>query len=78
MLKIIHILTLVIKLMRKILNSKLDHVWISKHTPNWSEEDFSIKEVKILFHGHMLLMIWMVKKTLQQELEKELRKTNQK
>ena len=42
-----------------------DHVRISKYknifakgyTPNWSEEVFVIKEIKIQFHGHMLLMI---------------------
>ena len=42
-----------------------DHVRISKykdifakvHTPNWSEEIFVIKKIKILFHGLMLLMI---------------------
>ena len=42
-----------------------DHVRISKYknifakgyTPNWSEEAFVIKEVKIQFHGHMVLMI---------------------
>ena len=42
-----------------------DHVRISTYknifakgyTPNWSEEAFVIKEVKIQFHGHMVLMI---------------------
>ena len=49
-----------------------DHVRISKcknifakgHTPNWSEEVFVIKKLKIRFHGHILLMILMVKKLL--------------
>ena len=47
-----------------------DHVRISKYKnnfakgymPNWSEEIFIIKKLKILYHGHMLLMILMVKK----------------
>ena len=42
-----------------------DHVRISKYknifakcsTPNWSEEVFEISKLKLLFHGHMLLMI---------------------
>ena len=37
-----------------------DHVRIS-----WSEEAFVIKKLKIQFHGHMLLMILMVKKLLE-------------
>ena len=49
-----------------------DHVRISKYknifakgyTPNWSEKVFVIKKVKSQFHGHMLLMISMVKKLL--------------
>ena len=49
-----------------------DHVRISKYKnifskgcmPNWSEEIFIIKKIKILYHGHMLLMILMVKKLL--------------
>ena len=49
-----------------------DHVRISKYknifskgfTPNWSEEVFAIKK-KIQFHGHMSLMILMVKKLLE-------------
>ena len=49
-----------------------DHVRISKYKniftkgylPNWSEQIFIIKKIKILYHGHMLLMILMVKKLL--------------
>ena len=32
--------------------------------PKWSEKVFVIKKVKSQFHGHMLLMISMVKKLL--------------
>ena len=46
-----------------------DHVKISKYknifakgyTPNWPEEVFIIKELKIQFHRHMLVMISMVR-----------------
>ena len=56
------------KLIIKILNFKVgDHVRTSKYknifakgyTPNWSEEIFVIKKLKIHFHKHMLLMISM-------------------
>ena len=47
--------------------------------PNWSEEIFIIKKLKILYHGHMLLMILMVKKLLVHFMKmncKRLIKTN--
>ena len=56
-----------------------DHVRISKYknifakgyTPNWSEEVFVIKKkLKIQFHGHMLLMMLMVKKLLAHFMKK--------
>ena len=59
-----------------------DHVRISKYKnifakgymPNWSEEIFVIKKIKILFHGHMLLMILMVKKLLAHFRKKNCKK----
>ena len=62
-----------------------DHVRISKYknifakgyTPNWSEEVLWLKKLKILYHGHMSLMILMVKKIIGTFYEKELKKTNQ-
>ena len=59
-----------------------DHVRISKYknsfakgyTLNWSGEVFVIKEVKILFHGHMLLMISMVKKLLEHFMKKNCKR----
>ena len=58
------------------------HVRISKHknifakgyTPNWSEEVFVIKKLKIQFHGHMLLMILMVKKLLEHFMKKNYKR----
>ena len=55
-----------------------DHVRISKYknifakgyTPNWSEEVFVISKIKIQLHGHMLLMISMVKKLLELFMKK--------
>ena len=62
-----------------------DHVRISKYknifakgyTPNWSEEVSVIKRLKMQFHGYMLLIISMVKKSIGTFYEKELQKTNQ-
>ena len=59
-----------------------DHVRISKYkntfakgyTPNWSEEVFVIKEVKVQFHGHMLLMILIVKKLLEHFMKKNYKR----
>ena len=49
-----------------------DHVRISKYKsifgkgyiPNWSEEIYIIKKLKIQYHGHMFLMTLIVKKLL--------------
>ena len=59
-----------------------DHVRISKYknifakgyTPNWSEEVFVIKEIKNKFHGHMSLMILMVKKLLEHFMKKNCKR----
>ena len=45
--------------------SKYKNVFAKGYTPNKSEEVFGIKKVKIQFHGHMLLIISMVRKLLQ-------------
>ena len=37
--------------------SKYKNIFAKGYTPNWSEEAFVIKEVKMQFHGHMVLMI---------------------
>ena len=55
-----------------------DHVRICKnknifakgYTPNWSEEVFVVSKIKNKFHGHMLLMILMVKKLLEHFMKK--------
>ena len=42
--------------------SKYKNILVKEYTQNWSEEVFVIKKLKILFYGHMLLMISIVKK----------------
>ena len=37
--------------------SKYKNIFAKGYTPNWSEEVFVIKKIKILFHGLMLLTI---------------------
>ena len=44
--------------------SKYKNIFAKGYTLNCSEEVFVIKKLKIQFHGHMLLMILMVKKLL--------------
>ena len=60
-----------------------DHVKISKYknmfakgyTPKFSEEIFVIKKKKKMqFHGHVLLMILMVKKLLEHFMEKNCKR----
>ena len=42
--------------------SKYKNIFAKGYMPNWSE--IIIRNLKILYHGHMLLMILMVKKLL--------------
>ena len=50
--------------------SKYKNIFAKGYTPNWSKEVFVIKKVKKQFHGHMLLMISMVKKLLEHFMKK--------
>ena len=45
--------------------SKYKNIFAKGYTPSWSEEIFVIKKLKIQFHGHMSLMVLMVKKLLE-------------
>ena len=47
-----------------VIISKYKNIFAKGYMPNWSEEIFIIKKLKILYHGHMLLMILMVNKLL--------------
>ena len=40
------------------------NVFAKAYTPSWSEEVFVIKKLKILFRGHMLLMVLIDKNLL--------------
>ena len=44
-----------------VKTSKCKNIFTKGYNPNWSYKVFAIKKVKILFDGHMLLMILMVK-----------------
>ena len=46
------------------------------YTPNWSKKFLLLKKVKILYSGHMLLMILTVKKLLKRFMKKNCKKTN--
>ena len=48
---------------------KYNNIFAGDYTANWSEEVFMIK-LKILFHGHMLLVYLRVKKFLENFIEK--------
>ena len=37
--------------------SKYKNIFAKEHTPNWSEEIFVIKKIKILYFGHTQLVI---------------------
>ena len=54
--------------------SKYKNIFAKGCTPNWSEEAFVIRKLKIQFHGRMLLMILMVKKLLEHFMKKNYKR----
>ena len=54
--------------------SKYKNIFAKGYTSNWSEEVFLIKKIKMQFHGHMLLMILMVKKLLEHFMKKNCKR----
>ena len=54
--------------------SKYKNVFAKGYTPDWSEEIFVILKLKIQFHGHMLLIILMVKKLLKHSMKKNCKR----
>ena len=44
--------------------SKYKNIFAKRYSPNWSDKVLLLKILKIQFHGHMLLMILMVKRKL--------------
>ena len=53
--------------------SKYNNIFAKGYMPNWSQEIFVIKKIKILYHGHMLLMMLMVKNLLVLFMKKNYR-----
>ena len=54
--------------------SKYKHIFANGYTPNWSEEVLLLVKLKIQFHGHMLLLISMVKKLLEHFMKKNYKR----
>ena len=54
--------------------SKYQNIFAKDYVPNWSEEVFVLKKLKILFRGHMLLVILKVKKLLERFRKKNCKK----
>ena len=54
--------------------SKYKKIFAKGHVPNWSEEAFVIKKLKILFLGHMLLVILNTKKLMERFTKKNWKK----
>ena len=50
--------------------SKYKNIFAKGYTPPWYEEVFVIKKLRIQFHGHMLLMISMLKNLLEHFMKK--------
>ena len=45
--------------------SKYKNIFAKGYSPNWSEKVLLLVKLKIQFHGHMLLMVSMLKKLLE-------------
>ena len=49
-------------------------IFAKGYTPNWSEKVLLLAKLKVQFHGHMLLMILMAKKLLENFMKKNCRR----
>ena len=54
--------------------SKYKNIFTKGYVPNWSEEVFLLQKLKILFRGHMLLVILKTKKLLERFMKKNCKK----
>ena len=52
---------------------KYKNIFAKGYMPNWSEKIFVIKKLKILCHGHILLVILMAKKLFALFMKKNYR-----
>ena len=57
-----------------VRKSKYKNIFAKGYLPNRSEEVFSLQKLKILFRGHMLLMILKAKKLLERFTKKNWKK----
>ena len=76
--KVVHEKDPKLKVSDHVRISKYKNIFATEYTPNRYKEDFVIKKLKILFHGHMLLVILMVKKSLEDFMKKNSKKTQKK
>ena len=53
---------------------KYKNIFAKGYAPNWSEELLVIKKLKMQFHGHMSLMILMVKKLQEYFMKKSYKR----
>ena len=81
MLKIMHILTLINKLIIKVGNYvkiiKYKDIFAKEYTPNWSEEVFQIKDVRNTVPRTYVINDLNGEEIIRTFYEKELQKTNQ-
>ena len=54
--------------------SKYKIIFAKRYTANWSEEFLLLVKLRMQFHGHILLMILMVKKALGNFMKKSYRR----
>ena len=57
-----------------VRNSKYKNIFDKGYTPNWSETSLWLKKLKIQFHGHIILMIKMVKQLLDHFMKKNYKR----
>ena len=62
------------KVCDRVRISKYKTIFAKGYIPNWSDEVFDISKMKNSVHGHMLLMILMVKKLLEHFMKKNYKR----
>ena len=62
----------------KVRTSKYKNIFAKGYTPNYLKKFLLLKKLKIQFHGHMLLMILMVKKLLEHSMKMNCKKQSNK
>ena len=62
------------KVGRHVRISKYKYIFAKVYTPNWPEEILLLVKLKVHLHGHILLMISMVKKLLEDFMKKNCKR----